>query len=215
MCHPAAYAAVFIAQAYMSAQAQNEQAEKQNKMFERNAELRQKVYQDQILRIAEQRKRVGEAANVEAEKYADAKLDQKKQLIEARGQIQTLTGEGTGELGSLMLGVNRQGLTNLSRLESTFGTTTRNLQNTLTNLGFEAKDAQTQAQIGIEYMEKAEGPSITSQLINIGAASAQGYATAKQAWYKPKQSRTLVQGVDDYYIDDSQLSGQQRISTLS
>ena len=88
MCHPAAYAAVFIAQAYMSAQAQNEQAEKQNKMFERNAELRQKVYQDQILRIAEQRKRVGEAANVEAEKYADAKLDQKKQLIEARGQIQ-------------------------------------------------------------------------------------------------------------------------------
>ena len=77
MCHPAAYAAVFIAQAYMSAQAQNEQAEKQNKMYKRNAELREKVYQDQILRIAEQRKRVGEAANVEAEKYADAKLDQK------------------------------------------------------------------------------------------------------------------------------------------
>ena len=114
-----------------------------------------------------------------------------------------------------MLGVNRQGLQNLSRLESTFGTTTRNLQNTLTNLGFEAKDAQTQAQIGIESMAKAEGPSITSQLINIGAASAQGYATAKQAGYKPKQSRTLVKGVDDYYIDDSQLSGQQRISTLS
>lgn len=192
MCHPAAYAAVFIAQAYMSAQAQNEQAEKQNKMYERNAELRQKVYQDQILRIAEQRKRVGEAANVEAEKYADAKLDQKKQLIEARGQIQTLTGEGTGELGSLMLGVNRQGLTNLSRLESTFGTTTRNLQNTLTNLGFEAKDAQTQAQIGIESVGKAEGPSITSQLINIGAASAKGYATAKSAGYKPKQNRTLT-----------------------
>jgi hypothetical protein len=198
----------------MSAQAQNEQAEKQNEMYKRNAELREKVYQDQILRIAEQRKRVGEAANVEAEKYADAKLDQKKQLIEARGQIETLTGEGTGELGSLMLGVNRQGLTNLSRLESTFGTTTRNLQNTLTNLGFEAKDAQTQAQIGIESMAKAEGPSITSQLINIGAASAQGYATAKQAGYKPKQNRTLVQGVDDYYIDDSQLSGQQQISVL-
>ena len=31
MCHPAAYAAVFIAQAYMSAQAQNEQAQKQMK----------------------------------------------------------------------------------------------------------------------------------------------------------------------------------------
>ena len=122
-------------------------------MYKRNAELRERQYQDQILRITEQRKRVGEAANVEAEKYADAKLDQKKQLIEARGQIQTLTGEGTGELGSLMLGVNRQGLTNLSRLESTFGTTTRT-QNTLTNLGFEAKDAQTQAQIGIESCQK-------------------------------------------------------------
>ena len=66
MCHPAAYAAVFIAQAYMSAQAQNEQAEKQNKMYKRNAELREKVYQDQILRIADQRNRVGEAAKVEA-----------------------------------------------------------------------------------------------------------------------------------------------------
>ena len=52
-------------------------------------------------------------------------------------------------------------------------------------------------------MPKAEGPSLTSQLINIGAASAQGYATAKQAGYKPKQNRTLTSAVpvtgDQYY----------------
>ena len=176
MCHPVAYAAVFVAQAYMSAQAQNEQAKKQNKMYKRNAELREKVYQDQILRIAEQRKRVGEAVNVEAEKYADNILDQKKQLIEARGRIQTLTGEGTGELGSLMLGINRQGLTNLSRLESQFGSVRRNLANELTNIGFQEKDAQLQTQIGIESVPKAEGPSMTSQLINLGASGAQGYS---------------------------------------
>ena len=131
----------------------------------------------QLERTREQRKRVGEAVNVEAEKYADNILDQKKQLIEARGRVQTLTGEGTGELGSLMLGINRQGLQNLSRLESQFGSVRRNLANELTNIGFQEKDAQLQTQIGIESVPKAEGPSMTSQLINLTAAGAQGYAT--------------------------------------
>ena len=95
MCHPAAYAAVFIAQAYQSAVAANEEAEKQNRFYKRQAELKQQQYMFQLERTREQRKRVGEAVNVEAEKYADNILDQKKQLIEARGRIQTLTGEGT------------------------------------------------------------------------------------------------------------------------
>ena len=179
MCHPAVYAAVFIAQAYQSAVAANEEAERQNRFYKRQAELKQQQYMFQLERTREQRKRVGEAVNVEAEKYADNILDQKKQLIEARGRIQTLTGEGTGEFGSLMLGINRQGLQNLSRLESQFGSVRRNLANELTNIGFQEKDAQLQTQIGIESVPKAEGPSITSQLINLTAGGAQGYSIGK------------------------------------
>ena len=147
----------------------------------------------QLERTREQRKRVGEAVNVEAEKYADNILDQKKQLIEARGRIQTLTGEGTGEFGSLMLGINRQGLTNLSRLESQFGSVRRNLANELTNIGFQEKDAQLQTQIGIESVPKAEGPSVTSQLINLGAAGAQGYSLGKSIGSpSPDNTRTTL-----------------------
>ena len=119
--------------------------------------------------------------------------EKKKQLIEARGRIQTLTGEGTGEFGSLMLGINRQGLTNLSRLESQFGSVRRNLANELTNIGFQEKDAQLQTQIGIESVPKAEGPSITSQLINLGAAGAQGYSLGKSIGSpSPDNTRTTL-----------------------
>ena len=130
---------------------------------------------NQMDRLAEERKQVAKAGAVEADKFSDAILDQKKQLIEAVGATEVRGGEGIGDDNALILGIHRQGLTNMNRIENTFSTTTENLRGSLKNISFKAIDAQQAAIMGIESVAKARGPSLESQLVNIGAASAKGY----------------------------------------
>ena len=110
MCHPAAPYVVMARGAYVSAQSANQQAQDTNDMYVRNAQLRKQQYMNQIDRLREERMKVAKAGKVEAEKFSDAMLDQKKQLIEATGQAVVQTGEGTGERNAILNSINRQGL---------------------------------------------------------------------------------------------------------
>jgi hypothetical protein len=176
MCHPAApYIAVMVAQSYMSARAANEEAEIQNDRYVRNAQLQKQKYMAQMDRLAEERKQVAKAGTVEADKFSDAVFDQKKQLIEAEGSVAVRGGEGIGDADALLLGIHRQGLTNMNRIENTFSTTQENLKGSLKNINFKAIDAQQSAMMGIESVAKGRGPSMESQLVSIAAASAKGY----------------------------------------
>ena len=174
MCHPAVYIGIMVAQSYMQAQAANQEAEDQNDRYIRNAQLQKQQYMNQMDRLAEERKQVAKAGAVEADKFSDAILDQKKQLIEAVGSAKVRLGEGIGT-NDLLLSIHRQGLTNMNRIENTFSTTPENLRGSLKNISFKAIDAQQAAIMGIESVAKGRGPSMESQLVNIGAASAKGY----------------------------------------
>ena len=107
MCHAAVPYVVMAIGAYVSAQSANQQAQDTNDMYVRNAQLRKQHYMNQIDRLREERMKVAKAGKVEAEKFSDAMLDQKKQLIEATGQAVVQTGEGTGERNAILNSINR------------------------------------------------------------------------------------------------------------
>ena len=184
MCHPAAPYVVMAIGAYVSAQSANQQAQDTNAMYVRNAQLRKQQYMNQIDRLREERMKVAKAGKVEAEKFSDAMLDQKKQLIEATGQAVVQTGEGTGERNAILNSINRQGLTNMNRIQSQYGSTQENLRGALTNINFQAIDAQQAAIMGIESQAKARGPSIASQLVGMAEGSAKAYQYNKDAGLK-------------------------------
>lgn len=165
---------------YMATQSANQKAQDQNDRYNRNAMLAKQNYMNTQDRLREERLRVGKASKVEAEKFSDATIDQKRQLLEATGSVEVRSGEGTGELNSLLLGINRQGLTNLNRIESTFGTTTQNLRSSLKNIEFKGIDAQNRTMMQMEQVAKARGPSLESQLVNYATASAKAYSFSKE-----------------------------------